>query len=493
MYINHLPPVLEEILQDEQTNDIVHLEISDADMLKDYFIEKTIRGLVDKKRILVVVPDRMDISIPTKILTNNQLAHYSATYPQGNIPALISDKLRSLGDLKPIPLLRQEYQHILLKYQELSHKIHDTLLSINKAGIKSPSFKEMLLSIKPRPAADIPTSVVEKISEVNLNEDSISSIRSLQKLLQKRFVYIDSCAHMTDACIEDAEALKLAQQEISLIKTDLNQVIIDLERELFLMKRVINYELEEELSSWLQIKEELQNALLENELDNRHSSFEDRCLPILKKLSGYKYLKLSINVIPEMGWGQVSNILEVITAVMDSAKTSIDIYFEEYVRKLSLYNTSNEHIDASVREALAIIRRVNNCKYLDHQCKDTYLQVDALVSDLKSAYQKTLLCASALDDEAYMVFKMEAKSLNIDSDLMRALYQLDSEDWSRLIEFYGQRSHLINNYNANMGQIENWSNDLKATHQLIKHTVQKEIHNKWCAVRRSLGDLSNII
>jgi len=43
-----------------------------------------------------------------------------------------------------------------------------------------------------------------------------------------------------------------------------------------------------------------------------------------------------------------------------------------------------------------------------------------------------------------------------------------------------------------MGQIENWSNDLKATHQLIKHTVQKEIHNKWCAVRnQAMSSMKN--
>ena len=484
MYINSLSPELEEMLAYDNTNDIVHIEISDATMLKEYFTEKVVKMLLDKQRLLVVTPNSMDPSIPARILSQSNLAHFTNICDASGQSPDILERLRALTQLVEIPLLRQEYQHIILKHKELSNKIHDTLLSINKRSVKSPSFKEMLLGIKQRPKADISESLVEEISDINLNPRILNNISKLQNALQPRFIYMDTCVKMNTSCIEDKEALTLARKELSQLKRQLSSALLDMERELFLMKRIISYELEDELTAWVKIKEELQNVFLESELDNYHSSFETKGIPIIEKFHGFKYLKLSVHVVPEIGWGQVSNVLGVVNSVIDQAKVSVDIYFSEYVRKLSPFNTNNTELDAHVSTSIETIKKVNNCKYIDFKSPIQFLQVDALLASLREVSNQVNLCDSALNDSDYINFKSYQADLNISQAVINGLYQLRDKNWSDVISFYGQRSHLMANYNSNMNQLQDWYEELKSNSDLLRHTTHKEVHNRWCSVRK---------
>ena len=492
MYINSLSPELEEMLAYDNTNDIVHMEISDATMLKEYFTEKVVQLLLNKQRLLVVTPDSMDPSIPAKILSQSNLAHFTNLCDASGQSPDIVERLRALTQLTEIPLLRQEYQHIQLKHKDLSTKIHNTLLSINKSSIKSPSFKDMLLSIKPRPKADIPESLIEKVSEININPRILANIDKLQADLQPRFVYMDTCVLMNPAFLEDTEALHLARQQLSIIKQEVTSALIGIEQELFLMKRIISYELEDELSAWMKIKEELQNAFLESELDNYYSSFEKTGLPIIDKFHGYKYLKLSVHIVPEMGWGQVSNILNIVDAVIDQAKLSIDTYHTEYVRKLSPFNTHNPELDIHVAASIEALKHINSCKYIDFKSSIQFLQVDALLGSLKEAYDQVSLCESALSDTDYINFKKYVRDLNISQEVVNGLYKLNDQSWSDVISFYGQRSHLMVNYNSSMNQLQDWYEELKNNSDLLRHTTHKEVHNRWCSARKeALSTLRN--
>lgn len=484
MYINSLSPELDEMLAYDNTNDIVQMEISDATMLKEYFTEKVVKMLLDKQRLLVVTPDSMDPAIPAKILSQSNLAHFTNICDASGQSPDILERVRSLTQLVEIPLLRQEYQHIILKHKELTNKIHNTLLSINKRSVKSPSFKEMLLGIKPRPKSDIPESLIEEISDININPRILKNINKLQAELQPRFIYMDTCVKMNPSCIEDKEALSLARFELADIKQEVSNALLGIERELFLMKRIISYELEDELTAWAKIKEELQNVFLENELDNYHSSFEENGVPIIEKFHGFKYLKLSVHIVPEMGWGQVSNILGVVNAVIDQAKLSTDTYFAEYVRKLSPFNTNNEELDAYINESIEALKRVNNCKYIDYKSPIQFLQVDALLNTLRSVSNEVNLCESGLTDTDYINFKRYVADLNISQNIINGLYNLKNESWSDVISFYGQRSHLMVNYSSNMNQLQDWYEELKSNSDLLRHTTHKEVHNRWCTARK---------
>ncbi len=492
MYINCLSPELEETLAYENANDIIHLEISDAAMLKAYFTEKVVKTLLDRQKMLVVIPDRMDSSIPSKILSNQNLAHLSTTVSTQGLGAQSVVRMKSLANLTEIPLLRQEYQHLLLKYKETSLKIHNTLSTISKRNIKSPSFKEMLLSIKPRPKANLPESLIEEIADMNLNNHVIKAIVKLQRDYKPRFVYMDDTTLLDASCIEDENSLVLARSSVEEIKQKVNSALLGLEEELYLMKRVIVYELEDEIAQWTKIKEELQTVFLENELDNYPSSFKDKGLPLINQLKGRKYLKFSLTVIPEIGWGQVSNVLSIISAIIDQATNSIDIYFEEYVRKLSPFNTSNKLLDDYIADAIQSLKEINQCKYIGDQAPVQFLQVDSLLKTLKSAHQRISLNHRALSDADYINFRIQVKELNMSQSLLEGLYHLQNEDWSGLIEFYGQRSHLMQGYDANMTRLSDWYEELASTQNLLKHTSHKEVHNRWHRIRdEALTDIRN--
>lgn len=484
MFLNCLPPVLEEMLAHEQENEMVHLEISNPDMLKAFFAEKVVQALLQKQRMLVVVPDRMDDSVPSKILTKYNLGHYSVTYNTSTqAHTRLSERMVMLAKLKEIPLLRQEFNHSVLKYKEIKHKIHETLLSITRSSVKNPSFKEMLLSIKPRPKAPIAASVIEAIAGININPDMIERIKSLQEAFKDRFMYIDESGGITKACLEDTTALTFALKDLTTLSTRVEEISINIEHELYLMKRVISYELEEELAQWLKIKEELQNAFLEYELDNLPSSFEEKGMTIINRLGGCKYLKFNLNIVPEIGWGQVPEILNIITAIMEGAGNSIDIYFEEYIRKLSPFNTQNELLDRYIEEGIDILKLISSSKYIEHQCSNKFLQVDALLEALHKARRKLILAVTTLKDKEYIDFLQMQLQLNFNDKVMHNLSYLSNEDWSQIIEFYGNRSHLTNNYHANMSRLDDWYNELVQAHQLLRHNAHKEIHNRWCHQR----------
>lgn len=482
MYINIQSPVLEEMLVYDHQNDIVHLEISDANTLKEYFAEKVIQSLMDRKRLLVVIPDTMDPSVPSKILTNYQLAHFSAVW--STVEGIdISERIRTLKKLTPIPLIRQEYEHVLLRFKELNNKIYQTLQSITKGNIKRPAFKDMLLSIKPRPKTNISESVIDAISSIDLNAKVLDQLDALQKKYQANFVFMDSSSSLTKAYLEDQSSFQFAKDELSFLHLEISQSILNIEKELFLMKRVIAYELEEEIGHWSKVTEELQEVYLENEIDNQYSSFEETACPIIDKLRGLKYLKFSLPIVPEKGWGQVSDILNVIHAIIDSAKSSSNIYFNDYVHRLSPFNTANKILDQHIDQGIKTLKKINNSKYIDFSCNTNFLQVDTLLSSLKEAQKKSFLCTQLLANNEYVEFKKAVKQLNIEQTVLESLYSLNDENWRDILEFYGQRSHLIESYNSNMTRLEEWTTALHSTHQVIKHTCRKELHNRWCVIR----------
>ena len=485
--------MLEDSMTYEQEQDILHLEISDQDLLKCYFAERVVHSLLEKERMLVVVPDRMDENVPTKILAKYNLAHYSIAYTSSDdLRPQIAERMEMLSKLKEIPLLRQEYSHSLLKYKEVHHKLKDSLHSITKGTVKSPSFKEMLLSTNPRPEARIPESVLETISEININKTIIKQIRKFQSRFDRRFTFMDASSGLSEACLEDNEALKFAKAEISELAAAITELTVEIEHELYTKKRVIADELEEEIAAWLRLKDELQHAFLEYELDNYPTSFEDKGMAVISKFSGFKYLKLSSNVTPEFGWGQVPRILDKVTAIIANARQSVDRYFGDYLRKLSPYNTANEQLDAWIKKGTELLTRINNSKYLTFKGASKFLQLDALLDELRRVRQQLEYARNAIFDKAYINFIKNRKELSLTGTLMNNLAYCADADWARIIEFYGHQSHLNKNYNANMSRLSEWFQELEQAHQLLRHTSNKEAHNRWCHQRsQSLTAMRN--
>jgi len=492
MYTTCLPPVLEELLSTSTQEDTLLLEIQDEEMLRLFFVEKIIASLLDKQSTLVVIPDGMSTSIPSQILSKQGLGKLVASLSFEDKLDNSAAKIKELLSNQEIPMLRQEYQNNILKKRELVHKIHNTLLSINKGSVHSPSFKKMLLSIKMRPRKSISESLIERITSIQITSRALEMIRQLQGSFKERFVYMDQAAKLSGAHLEDAEALQLAREGVSDLYEKASGSLQRLEKELWLKKRVITYEVEEEVSAWMNIKEELQSTFLEYDHDSHAASFSEKGMPIIKKLEGYKYLKIHIDIVPELGWGQVNDVLHHVTAIIDRAQKEVNTYFHEYTNRLSPYSTGHPQLDQSIQDSLDVIKEAQSSKYLSLGTQQKFLQVSTILEGLRSTVQELSLANKAISDEAYVKHKLLAAELNLDGALLQGLYQMSDQDWSSIIEFYGQRSHLMAMYTPSMSKLGERYNELKQTQDVIRHHTHKEVHNRWYKVQREvLGTLKN--
>jgi len=183
MYTSCLPPALDQVVSQRQLNDALLLEIPDEKLLKLFFVELTMSNLLAKRSSLIVVPDTMSVETPSHILSHYGLGHLVGSLDHEAALKNCIQRLKVLLASQEIPMLRQEYQHVQLKKKELETKIHDTLVSINKANVKRPSFKKMLLSIKMRPRKSISESLIEEITAIHISPKAIDAIQATSKYL----------------------------------------------------------------------------------------------------------------------------------------------------------------------------------------------------------------------------------------------------------------------------------------------------------------------
>ena len=486
MYTTCLPPALEQVISDRHKGDSLLIEIADEQLLKIFFVEVVMSNLLSKKNSLVVIPDSMSATTPAQILSKYNLAPLVGTLDYQGALVDCGAKVRALLSHKEIPLLRQEFPHVLLKRKDLESKIHDTLVSINKASVKHPAFKKMLLSIKMRPRKSISESLIEEIASMHISPKAIDAIKQLQKTYKPRFLYMDSCVKLGEAHLEDDEALLLAKQDVGELAKRTTAAMQSLEKELWLKKRVIAYEVEEELAAWTSIKEDLESALLDYDIEGQPSSFSDKGLAIIEKFKNFKYLRLSTDINPEVGWGQVSELLSTVQAIMDLAQDNIDLYFEEYTKKLSPFNSGHKTLDKAIQAASKILKEIQQCKYLTIPSERQFLQVGALLTCLRTTTTQLNLAKVALDDDRYILHHKLSKDLNLSRSLLSGLHHMSDEDWAGIIEFYGQRSHLMAMYTAHMSKLTQRYQELEHVQDLIRHMTHKEIHNRWHKLQKEV-------
>lgn len=483
MYNYVLPPVLGDAIGDTDSKDIKHIEISNAAMLKECFVEKITQILLSKKKLLLVLPRHIELSVPSKILSTHNLAHYNCAYDEHrHNQSNIVERLNLLTHLKVIPLMRQHLQHLTLKSKEQTSKIQEALLSINKGSIKNPSFKDMLFSVKDTPRTRLPESLIESIEQINLNQRVLQNINLLQNKFRPYFTYIDASTALTPSFLEDEDTLLFARQELAELRQRVEHTVIQLEGELYLMKKVIAHEIEKERYDCSLVKEELQNALLENDLEQHPLSFEDNALPIIKKLKNYKYLKFNLEMSPQKSWGQISNIIQIVDSVMSQVDSYTDKYFQEYLRTLSPFNTNNVNLDQIIGQAYKDLKALKNSKYIDFDTQSNHLQVGVLMDTLEQASHILKVNQRIIEDNDYVSFKKIAERLDIDQSLLKYLFEI-KENWAKIIEFYGHRSHLSATYNVSLNRLSTWIDELAKLQTEIKYTSNKEIHNRWCSVR----------
>ena len=480
-----LSPVLSDTLKSENVKDIIFSEVADAGMLKEYFAQCITQFLLRKERTIVIIPDQMDASIPSKILARENLAHYTCSFQRDDeIHPMLAERARLLAELKEIPLLRQEYSMVALKYKEIEHKIADTLTSLSRASIQSPSFKDMLLSSKEEPQVNLLPSALEEIAKVHLNGKSIDHLKSWQKSLDNSFLYLSARSAIDNVAFEDHESLNYAIEEISDLYHRMTENLIELETELLKIKQFIKEQIDNEVGAWTKIKEELQSAFFEHEVENFPTSFESRGMPIINKLRGFNYLQFQAIIQAEKGWGQVPQLLKMIDAIIAAAQSGIDTFYEDYLRKLSPFHSINPSIDGQIDLSLQLLSSINSSKYLNKKYRIKFLQVDDLVDILQEAQQGLLLAKKAITNEAYLNFKLDQIELNISDKLLQALYNIPADQWTNVIHYYGQKGHLTAGYDPSMAQLEPLYRDAKNTYLNMKHLENKEIHNRWCQERK---------
>jgi len=486
MYTTCLPPALEQVLSDRHEGDTLLMEVADEKLLKLFFVEVIMSNLLSKKSTLVVIPDSMSVDTPSQILSNYNLGNLTGELDYQGAIVDCGKKMKSLLTSQEIPLLRQEYQHVLLKKKDLETRIHDTLVSINKASVKRPAFKKMLLSIKMRPRKSISESLIEEITSIHISSKALDAIKQLQRTFEPRFLYMNYCVDLGEAHLEDDESLILAKKEIGGLAQKATSALQSLEKELWLKKRVIAYEVEEELAVWASVKEELESALLDHDIDGRPSSFTEKGMTIIEKFGDFTYLRLSTDITPEVGWGQVPDLLTTVQAIMDIAQDNIELYFAEYTKKLSPFNSGHKELDRVINVTSDILKEAHQSKYLDINCQRQFLQVGALLSYFRAITTQLNLASKALKDDRYLLHHRLAKDLDFSKNLLTGLHQMPDEDWAGIIEFYGQRSHLMAMYNGHMTKLSQRYMELDQTQDLIRHKTHKEIHNRWHTVQREL-------
>lgn len=492
MYTVTLPPVLEDILARPEMEDALLLEIKDVDLLKSFFSEYVMSSLLSKKKVLVILPDSTTLPNEDVLLGGVGLSALCAVLDEkGNIDNCVH-RIKDLLSAQEIPMLRQEYQHLLLKKEEVATKIHDTLVAINKSSVMRPSFKKMLLSIKMRPRKSISESLIEEIVSMRISPQALDTVRQLQQSYEERFSFMMNSLLLSSAYLEDDEALLLARDHINELLQKASGSLHLLEKELWLKKRVIAYELEEEIAHWTSISEKLQAALLDHDHDSYPSSFAEKGMPLIQQYDGCRYLRLHAAILPEVGWGQVPDLISTVSSIIERSQNEIEGYFDEYLKKLSPFHTGQARLDKAIHEASEVIKEIHLSKYLESSCQTNHLQVGTLLTELRGLVNMLDLAQKALFDEKYVLHKKLAKELDINDHLLLGLYQINQEDWAGIIEFYGQRSHLMAIYNANMSKLSERFDDLRQIQDLIRHTTHKEIHNRWYRTQREvLGTIKN--
>ena len=84
MYLSPLSPVLEKVVLSSSPDYVTFLQTADSSSLKLFFSEKVMHALLHKRKMLVVIPDGMPSSIPAKLLSPYNLAHFVMLYDRKN-------------------------------------------------------------------------------------------------------------------------------------------------------------------------------------------------------------------------------------------------------------------------------------------------------------------------------------------------------------------------------------------------------------------------
>ncbi len=493
MYLTPLSPVLQEMLtviRDEQS---AYLHTSEAAALKKFFVEKIAKNLLERKKMLIVLPDAMDTMVPVKLLSQHHLAHFTLDISDHEVFSKSQlDRLKRLEQLQEVSLEPGTFKTLEMQTSELQTKIRSALNTLHEPTETGPSFKNLILDVVHLPDIDIPIRIQKMFSGFSIDQATIANLNRLQQYHKSHYNYIDHSTVIAPGVFEDQETMDNASAKIQSLYNSLTEVLKQIEKYLDQIKDQFYQAIETESHIWLRVKDELELSVFEHSVGEQISSFEEVYISIFELAQPIQYLKLDYHRQPSLNWAEAPMILDAITSMLNQQDQIVNDLYERHIGHLTPFNVDQPELGDAIERATSILRAIGNCKVLDTHHPKRYLQVAHLIRQMRSTQRELKLSLFTLKDTQYCKYRKTALQCDIPQNLLWELGNIQDSSWKDLAIYYARKNQISKRFNKDIKHLPNWYLSLRnCTRQLYRVSIH-EIHNRWCKIRNlSIAHLKN--
>ena len=493
MYLSPLSPVLKKVLLSSTSEHINYLHTADSSTLKLFFAEKVMHTLLSKRKLLVVIPDGMPSSIPAKVLSPYNLAHFTMLYDKKEpLSALQVERLQRLLKLNELPQRAGVLKTSQQKQKTLQDQIIEILNKISKESTSGPSLKELVLNNVADPMIRLSKEVEGHISQLGIDQNKLDNIDKLQTSYQPYFDFISAASFLSPQALADNHSVKYAIEEVTTLQKALGEVLMGLDKELESAYQVLQSSIEDEYKVWQSIKSELELAIFNNDLSDDSLSFETCYQEVLAPSKKLFYLRLNLERKPELNWGEAQLLLQGIDGLLGQHQVYLAHHYRSLLKRMTPFNVTKPEFKDTIDKGLSIIRAINKSRYLNLQVNTTYLQIGELQEQLNKVAAKLGLCFSALSDEHYTAFKILANDLKLSDQVLDFFSNHTDVSWRGIINFRARRFQIDTLYNSKFSKLPAFITELNNLHTQAVPINLKEVHNIWSRARdKAITDIKN--
>ncbi len=432
MYVTPLSPQIEGSLASIETFRIKYLQMLDAAILADFLQEKLVQGLLDKQKLLVVLPEDISVDITSSILSAHDLDALCLPMKFGIIDDTQINRLRLLKDIK----LRPSPHSALSLNLGL---IRDTLEQIK--GIIQAAYTQNSdeLSI-----ANIVNGIIEKwqklstinqlaLSRLKIDSQNLSSIDALEKLYDPHFRVLDNAVKLNPSIFSSVHGTQEALLKLRELKASISPTLRELNETLGQKKKEIKRQFLAECRKWEKTVSDIQHLYKAYQLgDNR--SFVEMVSPLLYHHSTDQYVKPDIVINNTLNWGQTKDVLDKINAVIGTPQARIDEEYHKYYLRLTPYNSTLPMLNTIVEKSAELLATLNATHFFKVQLPTRFFQIFDVEAKLKQALELCTLGEMALSNKSYCQYRVICQELNVDQEIIDQLSEASDYSWREIID-----------------------------------------------------------
>jgi len=492
-YLSPLSPVMRKALLSSSTEQVNHLHTVDSSALKQFFCEKAIDTLINKQKMLVVIPDGMPTSVPAKLLSPYQLAHYTMHYNrQENISEAQIELLQKLRRLNEINTESGAFKKSSQQLADVKAKINYLLRAIHEDNEQGPSLKDLILNNVDDPNIYVPKHISTKIFDMPIDERTLSSLDRLQSSYKPYYSFINSSAQLTRLALESEISLQQATDEVTTLSQGLSEVIKSLELELESAYNTLEKAINTECAAWQSIKKELELAIFNNDLSDGATSFDTAYQEIMAPAKKLFYMRLALERKPELNWGEAELLLQGINGLIEGKKASLEMHYRSLLKRMTPFNITKPELKDIVDKSMSIIRAINKSDYIAIDIPTKYLQIGELRIQMNKAFNHLLLTAGALQDKGYCDYVILSNKIGIDGDILSYLLRYEQTSWRSVVN-HRVRQHMIGSrYDEEIKSLNKQYQELKPLVKINGKAAMTEVHNLWSIKRdKAITDIKN--